>query len=134
ALLADACRHAGRVTEGRAALEEALSLARASENFFYAAELHRLRAALLLHGEPHDGEREAEAGFRRALELAEEQGAQSLALRAATSLSRLWHHQGRSRAARELLAGQYAAFTEGLATADLAQARALLKDFDVQRG
>jgi predicted ATPase len=129
ALLADACRHAGRVTEGLAALEETLALARASRSFFYEAELHRLRAALLLRSEPHDREREAESGFRRALELAEEQGAQSLALRAATSLSRLWHHQGRRREARELLAGQYGAFTEGLATADLAQARALLEDW-----
>src|SRR5438552_3314494 len=34
ALLADACRHADRVAEGRAALEEALSLAHASRSFF----------------------------------------------------------------------------------------------------
>ncbi len=127
ALLADACCHAARMTEGRAALDEALSLARASRSYFYEAELHRLRAALLLRGEPYDREREAEAGFLRALELAGEQGAKSLALRAATSLSQLWHHQGRSREARDLLARQYEAFTEGLATGDLGQARALLE-------
>jgi predicted ATPase len=100
---------------------------RASRSFFYEAELHRLRAALFLHGEPHDREREAEAGFRRALEMAGKQGAQSLALRAATSLAQLWHHQGRRREARDLLAAHYAAFTEGHATADLAQARGLLE-------
>src|SRR5207248_3015480 len=42
ALLADACRRAGRLTEGLEALEEACSLAHASRGFFYEAELHRL--------------------------------------------------------------------------------------------
>jgi adenylate cyclase len=133
ALLADACRHAGRVVEGLAALEEALSLARASQGFFYEAELHRLRATLLLQREPHDGEHEAEAGFRQARELALKQGAKSLELRAATSLSQLWRQQGRSQQARELLAGSYGGFTEGFATADLQQARALLEQWGVTR-
>jgi predicted ATPase len=126
ALLADACRAADRTAEGLAALEEAFSLARASRAFFYEAELHRLRAALLLRNQPCDDEGNAEAGFRRALELAGEQGAKSLALRAAISLSQLWRHQGKHSEARELLAEQCGWFTEGFETADLRQARDLL--------
>ena len=91
ALLADAFGRAGRLAEGLEVLEEACSLAHASRGFFYEAELHRLRTALLLRSDPHDAEPEAEAGFLQALELAQKQGAKSLELRAATSLSQLWY-------------------------------------------
>jgi predicted ATPase len=47
-------------------------------------------------------------------------------LRAATSLARLWQHQGKRVAARELLAPIYGWFTEGFDTADLQEARAVL--------
>jgi predicted ATPase len=126
ALLADACRAADRTSEGLAALEEAFSFARASRAFFYEAELHRLRAALLLRNQPRDEGGNAEADFQRALDLAGEQGAKSLALRAAVSLSQLWRRQGKRAEARELLAEQYGGFTEGFETTDLRQARELL--------
>ncbi len=51
-------------------------------------------------------------------------------LRAATSLSRLWQHQGKRDAACELLAPIYGWFTEGFDTADLQEARALLDALD----
>ena len=47
-------------------------------------------------------------------------------LRAALSLSRLWQQQGKQEDARQLLAEVYDWFTEGLDTADLQEARALL--------
>jgi DNA-binding winged helix-turn-helix (wHTH) protein/tetratricopeptide (TPR) repeat protein len=126
ALLADACRAANRTAEGLAALEEAFSLARASRAFFYEAELHRLRASLLLRNQPLDDEGSAEADFRRALEVAGIQGAKSLALRAAIGLTQLWRHQGKQREAHQLLCEQYGWFTEGFETADLQHARDLL--------
>ena len=49
-------------------------------------------------------------------------------LRAALCLSHLWHRQGQRAAARQLLAPVYAWFTEGFATADLQEARALLDE------
>ena len=64
--------------------------------------------------------------FSQALDLAREQQAKSLALRAATSLARLWGEQGRRTEARELLAPVYGWFTEGFDTADLKEAKALL--------
>jgi predicted ATPase len=42
--------------------------------------------------------------------------------------ARLWQRQGQRAAARELLAPVYGWFTEGFDTADLQEARALLKD------
>jgi predicted ATPase len=69
---------------------------------------------------------EAEASFRQALDVARRQQAKSLELRAAMSLSRLWHRQGKRIEARELLAPVYGWFTEGFDTADLQEAKILL--------
>ena len=49
-------------------------------------------------------------------------------LRAATSLARLWQHQGKRAEAYELLAPIYGWFTEGFDTADLQEAKALLEE------
>jgi predicted ATPase len=43
------------------------------------------------------------------------------------SLGRLWQHQGKCEAAHELLAPIYGWFTEGFDTADLQEAKGLLK-------
>lgn len=70
---------------------------------------------------------EVEACFRQALDTASRQGAKSLELRAAISLSRLWQRQGKSAAARDLLAGIHGWFTQGFDTVDLQAAKALLE-------
>jgi predicted ATPase len=74
------------------------------------------------------GEEEAEACFHKALAIARQQQAKSLELRAATSLARLWHRQGKKAEARALLAPVYQWFTEGFDTKDLQEARALLEE------
>jgi predicted ATPase len=71
---------------------------------------------------------EAETYFRRALDIARQQQAKSLELRAALSLSRLWQRQGKRDEARQLLAPIYGWFTEGFDTADLQEAKALLAE------
>ena len=43
------------------------------------------------------------------------------------SLSRLWQNQGKTAEARQMLAEVYGWFTEGFDTADLKEAKALLK-------
>ena len=92
---------------------------------WFEAELHRLKAKLLLGaGEPSIADAEVE--FQRALEIARDQGARFWELRAATSLARLWSDQGRHEDARNLLAPVDAWFTEGFETRDLTRARALL--------
>ena len=68
------------------------------------------------------------AVFGHSLEIARRQEAKSFALRAATSLARLWQRQGKRDAARALLAPLYAWFTEGFDTRDLRDAKALLDE------
>jgi predicted ATPase len=92
---------------------------------YYEAELHRLRGELLLTLGVAD-EREAEACFRRAIDIASQQQAKSFELRATMSLSRLWQRHRRQGPARQLLAELYGWFTEGYGTADLVDAKTLL--------
>jgi predicted ATPase len=89
--------------------------------------LHRLRAEILLDIDGNAVE-EAEALFGHSLEIARRQEAKTFELRAATSLARLWQRQGKPDAARDLLAPVCAWFTEGFATRDLKDAKALLDD------
>ena len=60
--------------------------------------------------------------------IAQEQSAKLWELRAAISLARLRHNQGRRAEARDLLAPVYGWFTEGFDTPDLIEARALLDE------
>ena len=62
------------------------------------------------------------------MDIAQAQSAKSLELRAAISLARLLGKQGQRRQAHDLLAPIYGWFTEGFATADLKEARALLDE------
>jgi predicted ATPase len=71
---------------------------------------------------------EAEELYRKALGIAEEQGAKLWELRAAVSLARLRRDQGRHAEARDLLAPVYGWFTEGFDTPDLKEAKALLDE------
>jgi predicted ATPase len=124
ALLADAHLRADEAEGGLAEVEEALSRSRETNERWWDAELHRLRAELLLAGGAEAAE--AEAALSRALEIARGQKAKSLELRAASALARLWAGSGRTAEARGLLAPVHASFAEGLVTPDLETARALL--------
>jgi tetratricopeptide (TPR) repeat protein len=70
----------------------------------------------------------AEADFRNAIALAHEMSAMARELRAATALARLLAKQGKSDEARAILGEIYGCFTEGLDTADLKDAKALLDE------
>ena len=126
--LAEAHLMVGHTAEGLTALDEAIDFATDTGDRFWEAELHRMRGVLLLaHGA---GESEAEEHFLKALEVARNQTAKSLELRAATSLARLWMRQGKkAEDARVLLQGIYGWFTEGFDTPDLIDAKALLEEF-----
>jgi predicted ATPase/DNA-binding winged helix-turn-helix (wHTH) protein len=80
---------------------------------------------LLLRADAAAGEA-AEREFRRAMDLARRQGALAWELRGAMSLARSWIGQGRFAEARELVAPLYGRFDEGLETADLRAARAIV--------
>src|SRR5207248_5850552 len=112
-----------QVDEAVTLLDEALEIVERPGERWFAAEVYRLKGRLLL-GRGHC--EVAEELYRRALSIAQEQGAKLWELRAAASLARLRRDQGRRAEARDLLAPVYAWFTEGFGTPDLKEAKALL--------
>ena len=135
ALLAEASGLLGQPEGGLAALDEALTLVEKTSERYYEAELHRQRGELLLLREaksrPAQGsqdQHDAEVCFQHALDMARQQQAKSLELRAALSLARLWQRQGKRAEAYNLIAPVYGWFSEGFDTADLIDAKALLDE------
>src|SRR5215212_3647091 len=115
-----------KVGDGERALEllnEALTSTK-NDPYWCDAELHRLKGTLL--AESHDTD-QAEAAYRRAIQIAQKQQAKVFDLRATTSLAQLWLRQGRSAESVRLLAPAYGWFTEGLDMRDLKEARAVLE-------
>jgi TOMM system kinase/cyclase fusion protein len=125
ALLVEAYGKAGQAEEGLRVLDEALTAVHKTGERQHEAELYRLKGELLLKQDVPD-EQEVESCLRQAVDVARQQQAKSLELRAAMSLSRLWQYQGKRVKAHDLLAPIYGWFTEGFDTADLQEAKALL--------
>jgi predicted ATPase len=124
-VLAGAQMRADEYEAGLITLGEALSLVEETDERHWEPELHRLHAELLL---AQGNEAEAEASLHKAIDVARSQSARSWELRATTSLARLWQGQGKIGQAHEMLAGIYDWFTEGFDTADLKEAKSLLKE------
>ena len=100
AALAEARFDAGRVTDALALVDHALNAGEGPTSGLYVPEIHRLRGVFLRSlGSPAE---EVERALRTALQIAEEQSAFLLKLRASTSLARLWRDQGKVQQAREL--------------------------------
>jgi predicted ATPase len=72
--------------------------------------------------------RGAELAYIASLDWARTQRAKAWELRTATSYARLLRDQGHARQARDLLGAVYGWFTEGFATKDLKEAKALLDE------
>jgi len=126
ALLAEAYAISGQADKGLELLADALASVQKTGEGGSEAELHRIRGELLMmRGEAEDL---AEESFRKAIEIARRQQAKSWELRAATSLSRLLHKQGKQDEARRILSEIYNWFTEVFGTADLKDARSLLEE------
>jgi predicted ATPase len=124
-LVAVACEIAGQIAEGLTLSDDALQIAARTGERWCAAELNRHKGQLLLR----QGHSEAaEELYRKALSIAEEEGAKLWELRAAMSLARLRRGQGRHAEARDLLAPVYGWFTEGFGTPDLKGAKTLLDE------
>jgi len=125
--LAEACIESGRLNDGQSVLTEAQAFANGTEGHAYDAEIYRLKGELLRRtGDSNAAE--AQNCFERAIEIARNQSAKSLELRATMSLARLLAKQGKCDEARTLLAEIYNWFTEGFGTADLKDAKALLDE------
>jgi predicted ATPase len=129
AWLAQAYGSHGQITEGLQVLAEALAAAHCMGQQLAVAELLQRKGNLLLQQAVPDIAR-AEANLQQACTITHRLQAKSLALRAAMSLSRLWQQQGQREKARQFLAPIYRRFTEGFETADLQEAKALLKELE----
>jgi adenylate cyclase len=131
-LLAEAHERTGEAETGLAIVADARRVADDTGAHYWDAELARLHGALLLaRGGARPRGRataaaNAEAAFRDALAIATAQGARALALRAATSLARLWQERGQHADAHTLLAGACLGFDADATAPDLRDARALL--------
>jgi predicted ATPase len=126
-LLAEAYGQAGQPAQGLALIEEAVEGMNRTGQGLLEADLQRIKGDLLL-AVSRDNEAAAEACFRHAIDCARRQGAKSMELAAALSLSRLWRTQGKHDDARALLAEIYGWFTEGFETRDLRAAKVLLDE------
>lgn len=125
-LLADACALSGDVRRALEELDEAIAAVERTGQCWPDAELHRLRGQFLTALPDGGRQGDASAALQRAIQIAQRQSAKSWELRAATTLARLWREQGKQADARDLLAPVYAWFTEGFATPDLKEAKAML--------
>jgi predicted ATPase/class 3 adenylate cyclase len=128
ALLAEAHGRHGEPAAGLSVLDEALAAIQNVDEFWWVADIHRLRGRLLLSLDANHAA--AEGHCRKAIDLAERQGAKWLELRAATDFARLLHAQGRHDEARARLAPVYGRFTEGFELLDLREAKAMLDQLE----
>jgi predicted ATPase len=116
----------GQFDDAWRCISEAMTTIETTKETFFEADVRRTAGEIALLS-PEPDAAKAEMYFNRALAVARAQQARSWELRAATSLARLWHDQGKREQARDLLAPVYGWFTEGFDTHDLTEARALLK-------
>jgi tetratricopeptide (TPR) repeat protein len=124
----EALGRAGQITDGLAAVDQAIAQCERTEERWAMAEMLRVKGELLLLQGVPAAAAAAEEHFRQALNEARRWGALSWELRAATSLARWLRDQGRIAEARDLLAQVYERFTEGFDTADLVAAKGLLQE------
>ena len=121
--VASAHARLGQTEVGLDLLDEALHTAEIANERLLEAELYRLRGTMLLTL----GRRSAaETGLLRALTIARKQQARWWELRAATSLAKHWHDEGKYLEAYSLLQPVYSWFGEGFDMPDLKDAKALL--------
>jgi adenylate cyclase len=124
ALLADLYERSGQLDQGLQTVDAAIAEAEQSGERWWTAEMHRLQGDLLQRQGADDA---AERSYLRAIEIAQQQQARSLELRATTALCRLWQRQGKNAQAYRVLSELYGWFTEGFETHDLRAAQELLQ-------
>jgi len=125
AALAAAEASAGDTDVGLQRLDDALAEAERTEQRWYEAELHRIRAEILLKRDPADTA-VAELSLQAAIAIAQSQKARSFELRAALSLAKLYRAACRDADAHTALALAVDGFPPTLQFPELAEAQALL--------
>jgi len=129
AMLAELYLLDGRTTDGLRLIDELFAVVERKGERHYESELHRLRGDLLAQHHPGADitDDPAERRLRRALDLANAQGALSFALRASLSLATLLSLTDRTSEGVALVREMRARFSEGFDTYDLIASRAFLE-------
>jgi len=118
----------GQYDEAMRVVSEALVHVDRYGERFYESVLYRLRGEVRLR-QATDAWREAEADFRRAVEIARTQGAKALELQAVISLSRCLSPQGKQTEARRMLHDITSQFSPKDDSVDLQEARSLQSEW-----
>ena len=130
-LFALACGKAGQIDRGLAALDKSIALGEKTGECWFEAKSYRIKGELLLRQAENSPQQaaqldEAENCFQVAHQVASQQGAKMLELRAITSLCRLWQRQGQGKDGILILSEIVSHFTEGLDGLEISRAKALL--------
>jgi DNA-binding SARP family transcriptional activator/predicted ATPase len=125
ALLAEAHAQHHQGNEGLAVIAEALATAHDTGEVWYEAELHRLQGELLWQQKAP--QEEVEKSLYTAIQVARQQEARLLELRAAVSLCHLYKQTGTHGQARHLLAEVYGGLSEDFDALDVQVAKHLME-------
>jgi len=122
---AEAEASSGETDAGLRRLDDALTGLPRTEERLYEAEMHRIRAGILLKRDPANTA-SAEQSLQAAIAVAQSQKARSFELRAALSLAKLYHAANRDPDAHAVLAPAVEGFPPAQQFPELAEAQALL--------
>jgi predicted ATPase len=125
AALAEAEAGAGEIGPALRRLEDALTVLARTEQHCYEAELHRIRAEILLKRDRADTAA-AEQSLQAAIAIAQSQKARSFELRAALALAKLYRAANRDADAHAVLAPALEGFPPNQQFPELSEAQALL--------
>ena len=125
AALAEAEASAGETDAGLLRLDDVLAELKRTEERLYAAEMHRIRAAILLKRDPADTAA-AEQSLQTAIAIAQSQKARGFELRAALALAKLYRAADRDVDAHAVLAPAVGGFPPTQQFPELAEAQAFL--------
>jgi predicted ATPase len=125
AALAEGEARAGEIAAGLRRLDDALAELEATEARWYEAEMHRIRAGILLKRNPPDTAA-AEQSLQTAIAIAQSQKSRSFELRAALSLAKLYRAANRDADAHTVLAPAIEGFPPTRQFPELTEAQTLL--------
>jgi predicted ATPase len=125
AALAEAEASAGETDAGLRRLADALAELEATEARWYEAEMHRIRAGIILRRDPANTAA-AEQSWQAAIAIAQSQKARSFELRAALFLAKFYRAANRDADAHALLAPVVEGFPPTRQFPELTEAQTLL--------
>ncbi len=125
-LLADCYLARGQTEFATEIIEKGLKTSHRNAERIFEADLLRLKVRAALQNGRSEGDDTCLALLKQAIAIANEQGAASLQLRAATDLAELKRSRGDSEAGRKILVPVYECLSEGREIADMRRAQSVL--------